>query len=74
MAKGNGPAHTIRIGFVKATIWYNKNGDTGFYSVNVTRSYKGTDDKWADGDSFNHTDLLNAAKVLERAESWISAQ
>lgn len=74
MAKGNGPAHTIRIGFVKCTIWYNKQGDAGFYSVNISRSYKDNDDKWQDGDSFNHADLPVVAKLADMATEWIAAQ
>jgi hypothetical protein len=69
MAK-NGPAHTIRIGYVKATIW--KNGD--YYNANVTRSFKNDKGDWQDGDSFGHADLLNAAECLRKAEAWISAQ
>lgn len=70
----NKPAHTVRIGFVKATIWYNKNGDTGFYSVNLTKSYKNDKGDWQDGDSFNHADMPVVAKIADMASDWISAQ
>lgn len=69
----NKPAATFRIGFVKATIWKNKNGDNTFYNVNVSRSYK-DGDEYKDGDSFGQADLLNLSKVAERAEAFIAAQ
>lgn len=68
MAK-NLPAKKFRTGFVTATIWDND----GHYNTVVTRSYKDGDD-WKETDQLNSGDLLNAAKVLERAESWIAAQ
>jgi len=69
MAKKNEPAAKFRIGYVTATVWHNDN----FYSVNLTKSYK-DGEEWKDNGSLNHADLLNAAKVLERAEAWISQQ
>jgi len=67
MANGNKPAATFRIGGVKATVW--RNGE--HFNVQFVRSYKDKDDKWKDGDSFGHADLLNLAKVAERAENYI---
>ena len=69
MAKNNAPAAKFRIGYVSATVWENAE----FYSVTLTRSYKDGED-WKDNGSLNHSDLLNAARVLERAEVWISEQ
>lgn len=70
MSKGNAPAATFRIGFVKATVW--KNDD--FYNTTLTRSYKDDRGDYRDGDSFGHADLLNAAECLRKAELFISAQ
>jgi hypothetical protein len=70
MAKANQPAAKFRLGFVTATVW--KNDD--FFNVVLTRSYKDADDQWQDTDQLNAGDLLNAAKVLQRAEEFISAQ
>jgi hypothetical protein len=69
MPKANQPANKFRLGYVTATVW--KNDD--FYSVVLERSYKDGDD-WKSTDQLNAGDLLNAAKVLERAEAWISEQ
>jgi hypothetical protein len=69
VAQGDQPSTKIRIGSVTAAIWKN---DKGFYSVTLQRSYKDKDGQWQNAEGFNHDDLLNAAKVLERAEDWIS--
>lgn len=70
MAKGNRPDAKFRIGFVSASVWKN---DSGFYSVTLQRSYKDGDDI-KNTDQLGSADLLNAAKVLERAEAWIADQ
>ncbi|WP_392338314.1 hypothetical protein [Loktanella salsilacus] len=64
----NQPAHKIKIGLITATIWDND----GFHSVDVTRSYKSGDGDWKNTASFAQGDLLNLAKVAERAEIWVS--
>lgn len=70
MPKANQPAAKFRLGYVTATVWKN---DGDFYNVVVARSYKEGDD-WRETDQLNAGDLLNAAKVLQRAEEFISAQ
>lgn len=67
------PSMKFRIGAVTATVWENGEKDNTFYTVNLSRSYK-DGDEWKNSDSLNYGDLLNAAKVLERAESWIAEQ
>jgi len=62
------PLTKIRIGSVTAAVW---KADTGFYSVTLQKSYK-EGDEWRNTDYLGHGDLLNAAKVLERAENYIS--
>jgi hypothetical protein len=67
MPKGNQPAEKFRLGYVTATIW--KNDD--FYNVVLTRSYK-EDDEWKDTDQLGAGDLMNAVRVLQRAEDFIA--
>ena len=62
------PIAKFRLGNVTAAVW---KGDTGFYSVTLQKSYKDGDD-WKNTDYLSHGDLLNAGKVLERAEHWIA--
>ena len=69
MAKGNQPAAKFRLGYVTATVW--KKDD--FYNVVLVRSYKDGED-WKDTDQLGAGDLLNAAKLLERAEAFIANQ
>jgi len=69
MAKANQPAAKIRVGYVTATVWLNDK----FYNVVLSKSYK-DGDEYKDTDQLGHGDLLNAVKVLERAEEFISQQ
>jgi hypothetical protein len=63
------PAAEFHLGYVKATVW--KNGD--FYSTVLSRSYKDGED-WKDTDQLSSGDLMNAVRVLQRAEDYISRQ
>lgn len=76
MAK-NRPAHEIRIGRIKATIWANpteKNGTR--YNVNVARLYKDAEspNDWKLSESFGRDDLLVVGKVLDMVHTWIFEQ
>ena len=66
----NQPAHKVRIGLVTATVWDND----GFFSVDLSRSYKTAEQEWKNTTGFHQSDLLNLAKCAERAEIWISRQ
>ena len=69
MAKDNKPAAKFRLGYVTATVW--KNGD--FHNVVVSRSYKDGED-WKDTDQLGVGDLMNAVRVIQRAEDFIATQ
>ncbi|HRA90453.1 MAG TPA: hypothetical protein PK992_20345 [Planctomycetaceae bacterium] len=73
MAKGNKPAHEIRLGRIKAAIWENETQNGTRHNVKVTRLYK-DGNTWKDSDSFGRDDLLVVAKVLDLAHSWIFQQ
>lgn len=64
------PVHKIRLGLITATIWNND----GFYSVDLSRSYRNSEGQWQSTTSYSHSDLLNLAKTAERAEIWIGRQ
>ncbi len=66
----NKPAHKVRIGLITATIWDND----GFFSVDLSRSYKNGENDWKSTTGFHVSDLLNVAKCAERAEVWIARQ
>jgi len=59
-------AAEFRPGYVKATVW--KNGD--FYSTVLSRSYE-DGENWKDTDQLANGDLMNAVRVLQRAEDYI---
>lgn len=61
------PDAKFSIGLVTATVWKNN----GFYNVVLSRSYK-DDEKWHSTDALAPSDLLNAAKALQRAEEYLS--
>ena len=69
----NAPVNQFRIGFVTANVWENSSGDRTFYNVTLTRTYK-DGGEYKQTDSLSQGDLLNCAKVLERAEAWIAEQ
>lgn len=66
----NAPVQKFRIGLVNAAVWKNDN----FYSATLSRSYKDAEDKWQQTDQLGAADLLNGARLLQRAEDWISRQ
>jgi hypothetical protein len=69
----NKPAHEIRIGAIRATIWTNALATGVTHNVTLSRSYR-KDGKWRSTDSFGRDDLLKVAKVLDLAHSWILDQ
>jgi hypothetical protein len=70
----NAPVKKLRIGLVTATVWKNEGQEKPFYTVQLQRQYKDAEGNWKAGDNLNHDDLLNAARVLTRAEAWIAEQ
>ena len=70
MAKdSNKPAAKFRLGYVSATVWKNDE----YYNVVLSRSYK-EGDEWKDTDQLGTGDLMNAVRVLQRAEDYIASQ
>jgi len=70
----NRPAHTIRHGRIKATIWLNQTQKGPMYNVTFSRSYQNDEGSWADSPSFNFEDLMTVAKCAFDAHTWISAE
>ena len=69
----NKPAHEIRLGAVKATIWQNDTANGKRFNVTVSRIYK-DGDEWKQTSSFDRDDLLLVAKVVDQAHTWIYEQ
>ena len=63
----NQPIETLRDGSLKATIWSNFGEKGTFYTVNLTRTYKGDGGNYHDSDSFSGSELLRIAHLATRA-------
>ena len=64
------PAHEIRLGTTKATIWPNQTERGVRYNVTFHRSYH--DGKaWKDTQSFGRDDLPRLKKCADLAYEWI---
>lgn len=64
------PAHEIRVGRIKATIWENETENGTRHNVTVRRLYK-DGDKWKSSDTFGRDDLPLVMKVSDLAHTWI---
>jgi hypothetical protein len=69
----NGPIHRIRLGVIAASVFANETDKGTYFNVQVDRSYRDGED-WKHTKSFGRDDLLNVAKVVDLAHSWIHAQ
>lgn len=68
----NAPAYKATIGKITVTVWRNTTQEgTVIHNIDFTRSYRDKNDEWKNGTSFNHADLLNVARLAERAEAFI---
>jgi len=67
------PAHEIRLGRVKATIWANETENGTRHNVTVSRIYK-DGDEWKQTTSFGRDDLPLVSKVVDLAHLWIYEQ
>lgn len=65
------PVHTLRHRSLKVAIWRNETPKGVFYKVTIVRSYK-KEDAWHDTQGIGYDDLMNLAKLLSDAHSWIS--
>lgn len=67
------PAHEIRMGAIKATIWENQTTAGARHNVTVSRIYK-EGDEWKQSESFGRDDLQLLGKVVDIAHTWIFQQ
>jgi len=67
------PAHEIRLGRIKATIWANQHDNGTWYNVTLSRNFK-DGEEWKSSNSFGRDELLSVAKVADLANSWIHDQ
>ena len=66
------PVFTYRIGSLSATIWPNQANDKTYYRTEIVRRYQDKSGNWQTSSSFGHDELLNVAKLAERAEEYVA--
>ena len=64
------PIHSIRIGQIEASIWFNQTIAGNRHNVTVTSFYR-DDYLWRESQRFGRDDLLLLAKVIDHTHSWI---
>lgn len=69
----NQPAAKFKIGLISAIVWANEANGRTHHNVVLSRSYKDGND-WKETDQLGHGDIMNAVRVLQRAEQFISDQ
>jgi hypothetical protein len=67
------PAHEIRLGRIKATIWENQTESGIRHNVTLSRIYK-EGEEWKQSTSFGRDDLPLVAKVADLVHTWIYEQ
>ncbi|MBX3745355.1 MAG: hypothetical protein KF833_08585 [Verrucomicrobiae bacterium] len=73
MSSSNKPAHEVRLGAVKATIWRNEHESGVRFNTVLSKIYR-EGEQWKNTDNFGREDLLLVAKVADAAHTWIYAQ
>lgn len=68
------PAHDIRVGRIRATIWIHQTDSrNATFNTTITRLYK-DGEVWKDSTVFYRDDLPIVAKVADIAYAWIWSQ
>ena len=65
------PAHEIRLGAVKGTVWLNKTKFGESHRVQIARLYRDEKGEWHSTSSFGRDDLCLVAKVADMLHTWI---
>jgi hypothetical protein len=74
MTEKNKPIHKIRgAGGLSLAIWKHESDKGPWFSVTLTRSYK-QGEEWKESNSYGFDDLLNLAKMLDQAHTWITEE
>jgi hypothetical protein len=67
------PIHSVRIGYIKASVWHNQTKAGDRHNVTLTRLFR-DGDVWRESNHFGRDDLLLLAKVVDQAHTWICQQ
>ena len=64
------PAHVIRFGLIKGSIWKNQTRAGERYTITVVRLFK-NGDHWTESTRFGRDDLPLVAKVCDLTHTWV---
>lgn len=68
------PVHEVKVRTVVVAIWQNETRSGPVFNATVSRLYRDEHGKWSSSTSLGRDDLLNAAKALDMAHTWICQQ
>ena len=68
------PAHTIRYGRLKVSIWKQESDKGPWYNAVPSRTYRDQGGNWQSSDSYGRDELLLLAKLANDANTWIWRQ
>ena len=71
MATNQKPLHQIRIGAIRASIWEQQSGNTSFFTVSYSRSYRDRQGQWHSGHSYTEQYLSAIRDCTLEARKWM---
>lgn len=67
------PAHTVKLGSVRAAIWENEGKNGTWFNVTIGRVYK-EGEEFKESASFTKDELILVRLASEQAEEWLAKQ
>jgi hypothetical protein len=67
----NRPIQSIRCGHVEAAVWSRETGKGTMFKVSLQKNYKPNGGEWATTSYLGYSDLLEAAKAIDQAHTYI---
>jgi hypothetical protein len=74
MSKNNKPAHEVRFGRIRGTVWRNETESGAYHNVAFSRLYKDDAGEWKDSATFSRDDLPLLQKVADLVHTWLFEQ
>ena len=71
MSKNNKPAHEVRFGRIRGTVWKNETESGTFHNVAFSRLYKDDAGEWKDSATYSRDDLPLLQKVADLLHTWL---
>jgi hypothetical protein len=68
------PVHEVRLGKIRASVWGNRTNGATWYTVTLSRLYRGKDGKWQQAESFGPEDMPVIAAIAAELTRWYLTQ